>query len=409
MRMSLKKIIVFSICAVALCFNLISQENERFTNESNDEWAKIFDYLAAEFTYEYIQELEINNQLNAEEKDNFDQFREKLANNDIERPIAPDSLKSYMNGSFQVTYKRLTKKVYALNNLDQKSVEHVFIKIDSILKEIKSDIRNTPVYEEIRAKVNSQIESFKFDNSRRELASINKGEIEEGSGQGNDVGNVLFIILSGILFFSSILLLFAWLHTRKELRKLKKDQEENSLAKNNHTKQWSYNNTTKKSEPRLSTESRGNCPKLDDSNSKNAHKATPSIEKKVPEEISSKASSTSVNTNKSNQNKPSVLYAGKPTNEGYFLNVDEAQNDNHIYKLKPINDHEVEFNLIELGDYMQTEVINAPDEYLYRVCINENSNQNFSGEIITTKRGIAHKVDGKWKVNEENKATIKFK
>ena len=52
--------------------------------------------------------------------------------------------------------------------------------------------------------------------------------------------------------------------------------------------------------------------------------------------------------------------------------------------------------------------VNSPDTYLYPVCKPENSNQNYSGEIITTKRGVAHKVDGKWKVNEEDKATIKF-
>lgn len=109
-------------------------------------------------------------------------------------------------------------------------------------------------------------------------------------------------------------------------------------------------------------------------------------------------------------NKPINLYAEKASENGTFSNVTE-QKDIHksIFKLilKDETSTTAEFEVLDT-DFILKLAANSPDTYLYSVCKPENSNQNFSDEIITIKKGVAHKVDGKWIVKNDNKATIKF-
>tara|TARA_R110000744_G_scaffold274204_1_gene387359 strand:+ start:35 stop:667 length:633 start_codon:yes stop_codon:yes gene_type:complete len=107
---------------------------------------------------------------------------------------------------------------------------------------------------------------------------------------------------------------------------------------------------------------------------------------------------------------PKVFYSGKPTTEGKFSPVSSSPlSGQTIYKLFVNEDGLTADFEIELVDqFITREVTNAPDEYLYRVCNQENSNKDFSREIITTKKGLAVLIDGNWVVKEANKATIKF-
>ncbi|RRO12345.1 hypothetical protein [Flavobacteriaceae bacterium 14752] len=108
--------------------------------------------------------------------------------------------------------------------------------------------------------------------------------------------------------------------------------------------------------------------------------------------------------------KPITLYAEKTSENGMFSNVSE-QKDIHksIFKLilKDETSTTAEFEVLDT-DFILKLAANSPDTYLYSVCKPENSNQNFNGEIVTIKKGIAHKVDGKWVIKNDNKATIKF-
>ena len=107
---------------------------------------------------------------------------------------------------------------------------------------------------------------------------------------------------------------------------------------------------------------------------------------------------------------PQILYSGKPTTDSKFFPVSSSPlSGQTIYKL---NVHEdgltADFEIELVDQFITREVTNAPDEYLYRVCNQENSNKDFSREIITTKKGLAILIDGNWVVQEANKATIKF-
>lgn len=105
-----------------------------------------------------------------------------------------------------------------------------------------------------------------------------------------------------------------------------------------------------------------------------------------------------------------ILYAGKPSDANTFSAV-SSQQDQHrsIFKLILENKEadNAKFEVIE-NEYILKMAANSPDTYLYHVCKPENSNQNFDGRILTTEKGTARLLDGKWKVNDEDKATIKF-
>ena len=105
-----------------------------------------------------------------------------------------------------------------------------------------------------------------------------------------------------------------------------------------------------------------------------------------------------------------ILYAGKPSDANTFSAVSSQQDEHRsIFKLILENKEAIsaKFEVIE-NEYILKMAANSPDTYLYHVCKPENSNQNFDGRILTTEKGTARLLDGKWKVNDEDKATIKF-
>ena len=107
---------------------------------------------------------------------------------------------------------------------------------------------------------------------------------------------------------------------------------------------------------------------------------------------------------------PINLYAEKADEHGNFSQVSEQKNNHKsIFKfyLHDKNDDTAYFEIID-SNFILRMVANSPDIYLYTVCKPENNNQNFTGEIITTQSGTAHRVEGYWKLQDENKAIIKF-
>ncbi len=116
-------------------------------------------------------------------------------------------------------------------------------------------------------------------------------------------------------------------------------------------------------------------------------------------------------TPSSPEDKPkAVLFAGKPLESKVFTAVSPLQDEHKsIFRLTLENKeaYKAHFEVVE-NEYIMKMIANSPDTYLYNVCNPENSNQNFDGRILTTKKGIANLIDGEWIVKEENKATIKF-
>lgn len=129
-----------------------------------------------------------------------------------------------------------------------------------------------------------------------------------------------------------------------------------------------------------------------------------------PVEVSLSLNNSSGNVLATPEKQPVNLYAGKATEDNTFTSVSEQEDEyKSIFKLT-LEDQQAETAQFEVlnSDYILKMAVNSPDTYLYTVCKPENSNQNFSEEVATLKKGIAHKINGKWQVKDENKATIKF-
>ena len=138
-------------------------------------------------------------------------------------------------------------------------------------------------------------------------------------------------------------------------------------------------------------------------------KKAPSYDDEKSPEIALSVNKAKAETSNSNE-KSLILFAEKANDNKIFTSISDQKNEHRsVFKLIIDNpdSEKASFEIVD-SDFILKMAANSPDTYLYPVCKPENSNQNYSGEIITTKRGIAHKVDGKWKVNEEDKATIKF-
>ena len=135
-----------------------------------------------------------------------------------------------------------------------------------------------------------------------------------------------------------------------------------------------------------------------------------SYDDEKPVEVPLFVTNSSANTPDTPPKQPVNLYAEKATEASIFSNVSDQKNEHRsIFKLS-LEDQQADTAQFEVlnSDYILKMAVNSPDTYLYTVCKPENSNQNFSEEITTLKKGIAHKIDGKWQVKDENKATIKF-
>ncbi len=136
----------------------------------------------------------------------------------------------------------------------------------------------------------------------------------------------------------------------------------------------------------------------------------PNPDDEKPVEVPLSINNSSPNTAEIPPKQPVNLYAEKATEDSVFSNVSDQKNEHRsIFKLN-LEDEQAETAQFEVlnSDYILKLAVNSPDTYLYTVCKPQNSNQNFSGEITTLKKGIAHKIEGKWQVKDENKATIKF-
>lgn len=107
---------------------------------------------------------------------------------------------------------------------------------------------------------------------------------------------------------------------------------------------------------------------------------------------------------------PVVLFAEKAMETGVFSNVSEKLDPYKSYfkfTLSLDNKDKAEFEVLD-SEFILKKGANQPDLYLYTVCDPENSNQNFTGEIVTIKKGIAELVNDNWQVKKGNKAKIKF-
>ena len=215
-----------------------------------------------------------------------------------------------------------------------------------------------------------------------------------------------WMIVAISLFLLNIVLIWEAFRVHRANDKLSADKSH--YKKNNKRLNFELENIKKKNDisSQKSKDKQKDKPANDNYSNPNANQLKNNDEKSLEISLSTENS----NSNPEPTEEPVNLYAEKADEHGTFSQVSEQKNDHKsIFKfyLHDKNDDTAHFEIID-SNFILKMVANSPDIYLYTVCKPENNNQNFTGEIFTTQRGIAHKVEGCWKLQDENKAIIKF-
>lgn len=372
--------------------------------ENNVDWGNIIDYVNAKVTYYYISEQINKGSIKSDEEiESFKTFESELDNSNLNNIISFSDLKSFLKPHFGKTLENISSPIDSLkvNNLD---TEPLFVAVLSILSERQSNVQNTDQFQQLK----DSVTSFVKEKDTYVVAET-KDPVDE-SNESFILSNTTLLILASLFLFSTIFFIIVWLYFRDENRKLKNA----ILVKNDEiiNLKWENKKPTVKTPPtenrRVNKSHENSKPEIRKNqnyqNNQNNPKGIPIEDNKSPEIVLPVEAKELVNIIEH-------LYAGKPT-ENRVLKEISTQSDPQqtIFKLKilPNNNELAEFEVFHVSDFMTRSITNAPDDYLYRVCNHENTNQEFRKEILTVKKGKANLINGEWVVKEENKATIKF-
>mgnify|MGYP003640056902 FL=1 len=394
--------LVFIACLIAS--NLFSQDKSVNDIEeiSQEEWNSIVDYVNAEVTGISMRDFKNKTKsLGEEDENDFQEFMKSLKTNNSEEPIPFLVISTQLKENWGVTFKNISTPIETFKRFSPKIFDSLFFKIEHL-----ESFKNLKL-----------IESSEYADLKKEFLPIQQPEIivqkierqepeqpvvvKNSNIQRNEKrSSYNYWMIPTLLFLISTIALFVmWRKERNKYNNLM-GRMENGYAKRDNaiiSLKTELRNSKIRNE-RLES----NQKPFVEKQSKPIQARTVFVdEPKAPEIELIPVEKSKV---------PQILYSGKPTTDSKFFPVSSSPlSGQTIYKLNVQEDGLTADFEIELVDqFITREVTNAPDEYLYRVCNQENSNKDFSREIITTKKGLAILIDGNWVVKEANKATIKF-
>lgn len=397
------KLILIGCIVTNTIYSQNSIEENDDTRLSQEEWNNLVNYLNAEITAIAItNQVEKNQPISPGENKDYQVFLEVLKNNEEENPISFIEITKQLKDNWSKTYKNVSQPLDSLKNYKPRIIDSLFSKIENIksYKTLKID----------ESKDYADLKSLYIPNSKSK--DIVKKEIKQEASQPVVVKESNFqrkknsslykyLIIPALLFFISTIVFFIkWKKQNKKYNDLKIRKENGYKERESNIKNLKIDNNSLRNE---------NANLKNDLKQTRQEKAFKKQEDKkiIKEETKSPAIEL---VTEPVIKEPKVLYAGKPTVDNKFSSVTTTQlSGTSIYRLTVHEDSiNADFEVDLVDEFITREVTNAPDEYLYRVCNQENLNTDFSREIITTKKGLAILIDGNWVVKEANKATIKF-
>jgi len=379
----------------AYCQNVVDDSSE---TRIQQDWENIVDYINAEITFLYLKQYKDKTK---GEIESYKKLQKVQSNNKVANPIVFDSLINILNVDWSNTIEKISKPINLFKNDKPQNLNRLFLNIEKHTKAI------FPLGSEFDTIKDKLLKAYgqpkKIDKKNISIANEPKMDTSsEGLEKSNNY-NILLLV-SAVLFLIISIILF--LFNRKLLKRIDELETKKRERSNNNFTEKDKEIYNLKEKLRLSNKEKEvlvakNNQFHDDLMPIQSSNTDSIIEQKSPE----------VNFEMGiipKQRK--VVYAGKPTTDNKFSNITDEPNLNHtIYKLT-IDDtgQSADFEVILVGDFMIKNVTNSPDDYLYRVCNQENSNKDYNRKIVTTKKGLALLIEGDWVVYEENKATIKF-
>jgi hypothetical protein len=384
----------------------IAQNRDNTKVQAN--WDNIVDHSNVVLTSAYIQNLADNKNLNKEDLKDFNTERKDiLETSTLQDPIDFTELKNHLNTNFKKTFNSLSIEIDNLKS-KTKNIDTLY----AVLSKSATDVRmDSSALKSTINELKSEIEQFV---AVKEVDTINESYtlIQESTHENASVperGESIFT-LTNFLILGILLLIIIFIYSNsknsKKIRRLyrelelKRENERFDTIKNQGNR---INSRDKKKINSLEKEIVELRKRLNQEKFKISNSPITPIRK-----VQFKNPTPSISPT---QKQSPTLYAGKPNPDKVFSqvsnNIDEQQS---IYKLSLDNNNpnEAKYEVIIASDFMKRQIINTPDDFLYRVCNHENSNQDFQKEITTLKKGTAKLIDGQWSVSENDKALIKF-
>lgn len=381
------KQLLFSI--LFLSINYLSAQQHQFDKNN------AIDYLNTEFIKTYLEDDYLKKANNPKE-DSLYQYniRPSLENRTIDNVLSYDSLASILKeNNFSTTEKKISQRI---NNLKAKNIEDpekLIIAVDSLFAD-QSKIsfpKKDSIFQELKnfyvVTYDSNIEVVQ-DNPEPEMVSTN-----EKISTYFWIALVLFVV---ILILLVVIIYF--IIKNKELKEKNKTQQDkvSNLKSENNKLEIEKNKLIK--ERKILVEKIEESQKIEIIEEKPSPVVPLNVE---PEFVEPEPTQEILQ-----------FYAGKPNEEMEFSNITDFPVDNiSVYKFTYLDKERktAEFEVEPANDYILRDIVNFPDNYLYRVCNKSNFNTDFQTKIITEKKGTAYLIDGIWKVKGNmDKAIIKF-
>lgn len=390
--------LVFIACLIASSLFSQDKSDNDIEEISQEEWNDIVDYVNAEVTGFSMEKYKNSRKrIEPAEQIDLDKFNKLLESNSREEPIPFSEITIQLEKNWRVTYKNISQPIDSLKSYKSRIIDSLFYKIESIKSYKTLKLNESSEYTDLKNELLSTQSPIIIDEDVIVSEDRQPVVVRESTIQRTKKRSLFnYWMIPTLLFLISTIVLFVmWSKARKshenlEVDFLNRDKIINRLK-------IELRNSENRNE-KLETNQKAFV--------ETQRKPIPSETVFVDEPKAPEIELIPVEKPKV----PQVLYAGKPTTEGKFSPVSSSPlSGQTIYKLKVHEDGlSADFEIELVDQFITREVTNAPDEYLYRVCNQENSNKDFSREIITTKKGLAILIDGNWVVKEANKATIKF-
>lgn len=385
---------------ILFCVSLFAQEKSIAEND----WNSVVDYSNTKVTLVYIDNLLKTSKQTEDEISYFNNtLKLKLSESSLENPISFDSLSVLMNPKFERTFKNLSFKINSVKN-EPNDIDSLFNLIKTVLVEVKKE----ELYDsEALMKLREEVHQFTISQSSEVTEDI-VPSVVINQARTSDRGNSIFSLSNIIiltLFILWMVFLFRSIKKGKKIRKLGNKIENLKKSQSNNTYADINSNKIKRLEREKTELLKENM--LLQNKIKENHKS----------DSQRNASDNTVTWQKldqpklNNLSKPKNFYSGKPNSNREFNQItQEAEDQETVFKFTYTDNTQTtaEFEVVIVSEFMKRQIINAPDDFLYRVCNNVNSNQEFQRDIITERKGKAVFSNGVWIVDENDQALIKF-
>ena len=373
---------------IFLLSNFLSGQNQFDKN-------KAIDYLNTEFIRTYLEDDYLKKDKNKIEDSIYqEKIKAKLELNTLDNPFPYDSLASVLkNNDFSNSEKKISQRI---NNLKVENIdnhEKLISAIDALFADQTkiSFLKKDSIFQELK-----NFYAIPEENNESSLPEIS--ETEELPIWKKESTYLWIVIPLFILTLIALALTFFLKNLKiKELENKIKGLEKSFSATKNQSNLSNENENLK----RKFRESQNENQKLKE--------RIAQLEKiEIVEEKPSPVINLPIET------PPEILffYAGKPNDEMEFSDITNSPIANtSVYKLtyRDREKNSAEFEVEPADDFVFRNIVNFPEKSLYRVCENTNLNTEFQSKIITEKKGIAHLINGVWKVKgNDDKAIIKF-